>query len=230
MEVLLDANNGSAEKIPPTPEELHAMLGAMRVGQQTQEVVDLWQRYKEDLRAEKRVENPGVTDSSTEGKGKANGKDYKLRILASFLRFFSRSSAIRRLPAEERQLSIYRDEVLSYLPRPYPPAIHHSLLMHRARVDDEVKDTPEIVSLDEVPVEFRDKAQVLEDLEAAWKAAGDEGARDLKSYMLYMEGLAKVGDAMKLGMAWEQLVKDEACRDGYLKEEGQGELVCNHHR
>lgn len=215
VEELLKANSGCVEDIPHSPEQLDVMLGAMRIGQMTKEAVALWGKYKESMKAEKRGEHP-VPDVD-------KAKDARVRSLTSFLRFFSRSPALRRLPTEEQELLQYRNEVLSYIPRPYPAAIHHVLLVHRARMDEEGRDFRVVQSLDdEVVDEIRDKERATEDLEAVWKMAGEEGARDLKSYMLYMEGLTKVGDAIKLGRAWEELVRDQACKEAFHLEEGKG--------
>lgn len=243
IEELLRVNEGGIHDLPSGPDELDSMLGAMRIGQQTEEVVRLWAKYKERLREtegmaedairteisgieaadtgeqETKTVNSGISNAKTKGQDETTVKN-----LASFLRFFSRSSATRRLPAEERDLATYRQEVLSFLPKPYPPSVHHALLVHHARMDNEIRPSSEVRELDDDVLEIRDWSQVYSQLEATWAAAGREGARDLKSYMLYMEGLAKLGEAKKLGQTWEELVRDQACKEMYLREEVSGEF------
>lgn len=56
----------------------------------------------------------------------------------------------------------------------------------------------------------------LGNLKATWKETGE---RDLKMYMMYIEGLGRLGDLHGLQQAWNELVIDEECKKIYLHEE-----------
>jgi hypothetical protein len=96
--------------------------------------------------------------------------------------------------------------LLSLLPSPTPLSICQTLLSHYARSD---------------ALEFGSTSRSsLAALRATWERMRQEGVKkDIKTYMMYMEGLGRKGDFAGLKEAWEDLRVDAACRASWEKEE-----------
>jgi hypothetical protein len=59
----------------------------------------------------------------------------------------------------------------------------------------------------------------LQNLHDVWDLAHEPGAeRDIKLYMLYMEGLGRLGDLASLQRIWNSLTKDDLCRKIWERE------------
>jgi len=66
---------------------------------------------------------------------------------------------------------------------------------------------------------FDRKAKALKLLHETWKLANEpHTVRDVKLYMLYMEGLGRLGDLSTLKATWNQMVQDKQCRNSYMAE------------
>ncbi|GFZ47842.1 hypothetical protein JCM24511_05589 [Saitozyma sp. JCM 24511] len=224
----LDSLLGSRRPIdlPTSLLELENRLAQMRASRDRQGRFDLWTQFSEDLR----IHNKGTQVLL----------DPTIRsdVLAVFLNAFM-TPASRGIKWNEATNEVI-DEILRLFPRPLPRKVHHLLLARRARLsleENEENDREEglgvaepgfgeardVRSLDEQPVLVRaqDRHQARANLHAAWKDAGEAG-RDLKMYMLYMEGLGRMGDLQGLQAAWNALVADDKCRQMYLAgEKGQ---------
>jgi hypothetical protein len=69
------------------------------------------------------------------------------------------------------------------------------------------------------------KDMALTKLKETWQMLLKDGIeRDVKVYMLLIEGLGRLGDLEGLQEIWNDLVKDEDCRKLYIREEGSREL------
>jgi hypothetical protein len=66
----------------------------------------------------------------------------------------------------------------------------------------------------------QNREERLRDLKAAWAAAEKDKAVDMKLYMLYVEGLGKLGDAQGIKDVWTRLGKDERVKEQFKKTEG----------
>jgi hypothetical protein len=221
----LDSLLGSRRPIdlPTTLLELENRLAQMRASRDKQGRFDLWTQLCEDLRIHNK-DTQGLLDPTI-----------RSNVLAVFLNAFM-TPASRQIKWQDAINEVI-DEILRLFPRPLPRNVHHLLLARRARLsleENEENDREEglgveepgfgegrdVRSLDEQPVLVRaqDRHQARANLHAAWKDAGEAG-RDLKMYMLYMEGLGRMGDLQGLQSAWNALVADETCRQMYLAEE-----------
>ncbi len=178
----------------------------------------------------------------TEYSGKAGIFDPKPRVRCEVL-----SNLIHYLTAPKFELHRARhperferctQEALQLVPRPIPLDIHHSLVASRARAfnsESELESGADVVSLDITDRErIRDldstttkREQALENLHQTWQAAGKEGiTKDVKLYMLYMEGLGRLYDVAGLQQTWNELVDDQACKQAYLEQNRARKSVC----
>jgi hypothetical protein len=207
--------------LPTSLPELETKLAQMRASRDKQGRFNLWTQFSEDIRIHNKG-TQGLLDPTI-----------RSDVLAAFLNAFI-TPAGRQIKKDEEPINQVIDEILRLFPRPLPRNVHHLLLARRARFSLEENDREEVLgmeepgfgegrdvrSLDEQPVLVRaqDRHQARVNLHAAWKDVGEAG-RDLKMYMLYMEGLGRMGDVQGLQSAWNALVADEKCKQMYLDEE-----------
>lgn len=98
---------------------------------------------------------------------------------------------------------------------PLPTPVLNVLLAHRANADEGdlhangEEDAGDGPAADEVQTQ----KPALAALHRTWHQAKVQGAvRDLRSYMVFMEGLGRSGDIDGLQAAWAELQADEGCR------------------
>ena len=140
-------------------------------------------------------------------------------VLAAFLSCFLRQSsmsAARNDPAPIVQ------EVMDLLPRPYPRLIGQVMLAFRAQATPstskpdgvlftyKVEDGDARVSLarPESRTESR-RDEAVDNLRESWALCGE---KDVKTYMMYMSGVANHGGIQPLIESWNELRKDEECK------------------
>ncbi|WVQ98145.1 hypothetical protein IAU59_005267 [Kwoniella sp. CBS 9459] len=140
----------------------------------------------------------------------------KEEILSLFLRSFKRPVS----PAQASE-SLFQ-EVLSAVPRPLPRPVATTLLALRARPDgNSLKAGHEVISLDDHPSSIvnnyrSNPGDASDNLRSTWKECEE---KDLRMYMIYFEGLGRLGDLDGLKETWNELVKDKRCKETYLAEE-----------
>ncbi|WVF69705.1 hypothetical protein IAT40_004484 [Kwoniella sp. CBS 6097] len=136
----------------------------------------------------------------------------KDEVLTYLLRSFKRP-----LPPGQPNELLFQD-VLSVLPRPLSRSIATTLLALRARPDgNALKVGHEVISLDDQPSVINSySGNTLDNLRSTWQECGE---KDLKMYMIYFEGLGRLGDLDGLQTAWNELVKEKQAKELYLTEE-----------
>lgn len=68
------------------------------------------------------------------------------------------------------------------------------------------------------------KETALRNMHQIWELAREKGAeRDVKLYMLYLEGLGRLGDLDGLQQVWTEFAQDEVCAAIYRREECKGD-------
>ncbi|WVQ83136.1 hypothetical protein IAT38_005274 [Cryptococcus sp. DSM 104549] len=213
VQLLMAANGVETSWLPRDLPALKAELAGIRAREDWPRLVSLWERFRN-----------AITRKPTAGTSPASeildpAPETRNLALGHFLLALFRSAAPGAAPAPPIVLT-YAKELLALCPRPLPRSIAHTLLAVRARSDD-MSDSPgpgqEVTPLDEVGVSVGG-VDALENLRAAWAATGE---RDLKMYMIYMEGLGLFGDLTGLRRTWNELVEDERCKELYLQEESK---------
>lgn len=163
-------------------------------------------------------------------------------VLLSFFRFFARNPRLRKQTTEEEAFAAHRDEILSLFPKPWLSEVHHAVLRYHAKMDegdlptaDDARALEEESSApassqggQEEPGEriARNREERLEQLKSAWRAAERDKAVDMKMYMLYVEGLGRLGDAEEIREVWRKLGRDERVKEQYRKVEGGESSSC----
>jgi pentatricopeptide repeat protein len=138
-------------------------------------------------------------------------------ILTRFLQLFLQGLSIFASSASTSrnritQLSTSLDSVFSLLPSPTPLIIYQTLISHYARSD--------AVELGSGP------NSSLGALRAVWNRMKIEGVvKDIKTYMMCMEGLGRKGDIKGLRELWEELRVDKVCKEEWEREERE-KLEC----
>lgn len=225
IETLLGKTSGAiADRIPRSKDALDTELMSMRNRGDWVGIMNLWGRVQAGMR-------DGDGDGSGSGDGSGQGgildpsPKVRFPVLASFLLAFKRpfarstsslaSATIVHPPP--KSFNTYAAQVLAKCPRPLPRTIAYTLIFLRVRPDDNpgLRAGHEVMSLD--MDERRDAGEnALENLKATWRETGE---RDLKMYLMYIEGLGRLGDLHGLQQAWNELVRDDECRRMYLQEE-----------
>ncbi|KIR43030.1 hypothetical protein I307_04165 [Cryptococcus deuterogattii 99/473] len=225
IETLLGKTSGAiADRIPRSKDALDTELMSMRNRGDWVGIMNLWGRVQAGMR-------DGDGDGSGDGEGSGQGgildpsPKVRFPVLASFLLAFKRpfarstsslaSGTIVHPPP--KSFNTYAAQVLAKCPRPLPRTIAYTLIFLRVRPDDNpgLRAGHEVMSLD--MDERRDAGEnALENLKATWRETGE---RDLKMYLMYIEGLGRLGDLNGLQQAWNELVRDDECRRMYLQEE-----------
>lgn len=234
IETLLGKSEAIADRIPRSKDALDTELMSMRNRGDWLGIMNLWGRVQAGMR-DGEGEGAGAGQPHGGGSGQVGildpSPDVRFPVLASFLLAFKRpfarstsSSASSSPPASAtivhpppKSFNTYAAQVLAKCPRPLPRTIAYTLIFLRVRPDDNagLRAGHEVMSLD--MDERRDAGEnALENLKATWKETGE---RDLKMYLMYIEGLGRLGDLHGLKQAWNELVRDDECRRMYLQEE-----------
>lgn len=220
IETLLGKSEAIADRIPRSKDALDTELMSMRSRGDWLGIMNLWGRVQAGMR-----DGDGAAVQHGGGSGQGGildlSPDVRFPVLASFLlafkRPFARSSSGTIVHPPPKSFNTYAAQVLAKCPRPLPRTIAYTLIFLRVRPDDNagLRAGHEVMSLD--MDERRDAGEnALENLKATWKETGE---RDLKMYLMYIEGLGRLGDLHGLQQAWNELVRDDECRRMYLQEE-----------
>ncbi|KAE8538994.1 hypothetical protein D1P53_005364 [Cryptococcus gattii VGV] len=217
---LLGKSEAIADRIPRSKDALDTELMSMRSRGDWLGIMNLWGRVQAGMR-DGAVVPHGGGGGSGQGGILDPSPDVRFPVLASFLlafkRPFARSSSGTIIHPPPKSFNTYAAQVLAKCPRPLPRTIAYTLIFLRVRPDDNagLRAGHEVMSLD--MDERRDAGEnALENLKATWKETGE---RDLKMYLMYIEGLGRLGDLHGLQQAWNELVRDDECRRMYLQEE-----------
>jgi pentatricopeptide repeat protein len=102
-------------------------------------------------------------------------------------------------------------DMMANIPQPMPTGIFNVILASRANMDDGDADLPE----QEIGIsDFSRRSVERGQLGSVWKSAAKQGiTKDVKSYMIYIEGLGRTGDLDQFQAVWNEFVKDEKCRE-----------------
>ncbi len=224
IDVLLKTADKKA--LPFTPQDLDQQLSSFVADGHENEVVDAWLRYRDHLGAGETKSEPGsIFDPDP---------DVRRDVLGKFLYYLNAPKFNHRRPSEPDRIERCTREAVQLVPRPIPLSIHHTLVAAWARAFDtesELESGEKLVSLDAGP-RTSDNSQTmttkrertLQKLHATWEAATQDGlTRDVKLYMLFMEGLGQLGDVAGLQKTWNELVDDEACKRRHFEDHDDGE-------
>lgn len=228
---LLGKSEAVADRIPRSKDALDTELMSMRNRGDWSGIINLWGRVQAGM-----MRDDGAAQQHGDGSGQVGildpSPEVRFPVLASFLLAFKRpfarstsSSSSSSSPVASativhpppKSFNTHAAQVLSKCPRPLPRTIAYTLIFLRVRPDDNagLRAGHDVMSLD--MDERRDAGEnALENLKATWKETGE---RDLKMYLMYIEGLGRLGDLHGLQQAWNELVRDEECRSMYLQEE-----------
>ncbi|OCF77039.1 hypothetical protein I204_02748 [Kwoniella mangroviensis CBS 8886] len=174
-------------------------IHALRRQEDYEGIIALWEKFKLQISSDgKNLETPKKND-----------------ILSLFLLTFKRSTT------PSRSLEAQFTDVLKHCTKPYPRNITQALLALRDRSDDkttnaDAKVGQEVLSLDHEDTQRSRSGNVLENMKSIWKETKE---KDLKMYMIYLDGLGRLGDLAGLKEAWIELVKDQRAKEIYIKEE-----------
>lgn len=213
IETLLGKSEAIADRIPRSKDALDTELASMRNRGDWSGIINLWGRVQAGMLRDAVQSQVGILDPLPE---------IRFPVLASFLlafkRPFMRSASLAAIAnPPPTSFDTYAAQVLAKCPRPLPRTIAYTLIFLRVRPGDNVglRAGHEVMSLD---MDERSDASenALGNLKATWKETGE---RDLKMYMMYIEGLGRLGDLHGLQQAWNELVGDEECKKIYLSEE-----------
>lgn len=201
---------------PATPDELNTVLARMRLGRDTAGRLRLWEQYKATVRSNRSPKSGSCFDPANRDK-----------VLGAFLQTFVTGGS--RPSKKNDGLEQALQELLDILPRPLPRQVFHAFLARRADADGSLASQPTdaIRPLDDrsdTTDQQEDGAQdrALANLRETWEMAR-ETTKDVKMYMIYMEGLGRYGDLDGIQQAWMDLAADQQCRKLYANEQGLGE-------
>ena len=210
-------SQNSLPDLPATPEELQAKVGHLVTSGSEDGLIDLWRQFRDYL---------GTAVPMTPPPGTLFDEQIRPRVLAIFLRALKASRFGEDPPKMVPALDRAAEEVLSIVSRPFPRDILHTLVANRARVVGpalEMESGADVYALDrylESDSQPTKKETALKNLHEAWAYATEpEAVRDIKLYMLYLEGLGRLGDLHALQAVWNEMIRDKACAELYMKEE-----------
>ncbi|WVQ69365.1 uncharacterized protein L199_007582 [Kwoniella botswanensis] len=196
LQKLLGWSYGYEWSLKRVNKEIHAL----RRNEDYEGIIALWGRFKLQI-------------SSSDGK-KLDVSE-KNDILSMFLLTF------KRFTTSSRTFDTQFTDVLNHCTKPYPRNITQALLALRARSDDktinvDAKVGQEVLSLNHEDTQQSRSGNDLENMKSMWKETKE---KDLKMYMIYLDGLGRLGDLAGLKEAWTELVKDQRAKEIYIKEE-----------
>lgn len=207
---------------PENLDELKRKLRAfVREGEETQ-LVDLWRQYRDHIGTTSPQELPSGLTSM----------EVRSQVLGAFMNALKSPTFADQAPLRPDILESAADEVLSFIPRPFPRHILHDLVANRARVvgvSPDAETGEEAYALDrymDANPPGSKKEAALKNLHKAWELAHEKGAeRDIKLYNLYMEGLGRLGELEELQQVWNEMIGDSVCKELWAKEGLPGELT-----
>ncbi|WVR04692.1 hypothetical protein IAU60_001703 [Kwoniella sp. DSM 27419] len=199
------APSTDSQDYPTTRPEIEKALHRARA-EGGRSIVDLWYKVRPRLL-------PGQTDSTS-----SLPPDDQSELLVIFLRALKRPVLAHKT---DRSFTALTEaafiDALSCMPRPLSRTAAQAMLALRARPEgSDLRAGHEVISLDD-EVGSEGGISSIGDLKSTW---GECGEKDLKMYMIYMEGLGRMGDIDALKEAWNELVRDETCKRIYLAENG----------
>lgn len=200
---------------PENLEELNRKLRRYVNDGKEEELIDLWRQFRDHI----------GTDSPELPPSGLTAPDVRSQVLGAFMHALKTPKFGGAPPHKGELLDQAAEEALSFIPRPYPRHILYELVANRARVagvgsDAESGDEPYALDryMDAHPPGSKKEA-ALKNLRDAWAMANAKGAeRDVKLYMLFMEGLGRLGELAQLQMTWNEMIHDKTCRDIWEKE------------
>jgi pentatricopeptide repeat protein len=137
------------------------------------------------------------------GQSESHRNEIMARILSACLRCDQRHRGANLQPTIK--------DIMANLPKPMPTEVFNVILANRANMDEgEVGD--QALGIDD---NGRHGVECSR-LGAAWNAGTAQGAiKDVKSYMIYIEGLGRAGELDQIRKIWGELVNDEVCRKAH---------------
>ncbi|WVW78343.1 hypothetical protein I302_100297 [Kwoniella bestiolae CBS 10118] len=178
-------------------------IHALRRKENYEGIIALWEKFKKDVLSLPHGSNIGGWMSPTE----------RNDILSLFLLTFKRSS----IPSKSFDTQF--NDVVAHCSKPYPRDIAHTLLALRARPGEAgstAKVGQEVLSLDHEDTQRSGSGNALDNMRSLWEQTTE---KDLKMYMIYLEGLGRMGDLAGLKDTWNELVKDQKAREIYMTDE-----------
>ncbi|WWC59558.1 uncharacterized protein I303_102114 [Kwoniella dejecticola CBS 10117] len=167
-------------------------------------VVRLWETYKAQLQAS----TSAKTGSHAPADPADPGRD---AVLSAFLKTF------KRVKSPSISSEMYLNDVIAHLPRPLPRDIAQTLLALRAGPEaSATRVGEEVVSLDHEDTARSGSGDSADYLRSTWDQTEE---KDLKMYMIYLDGLGRSGDLPLLKETWNALINDGKAKTIYLKEE-----------
>jgi pentatricopeptide repeat protein len=104
-------------------------------------------------------------------------------------------------------------EMMSTIPTPMPTNIFNVILAERANLDEGQLDEQDIGLSD-----FARSSVQTSQIGSLWRTATKQGTvKDVRSYMIFMEGMGRAGDLERLQLAWQELVDDKKLREGHTQ-------------
>ncbi|WVN89383.1 uncharacterized protein L203_104606 [Cryptococcus depauperatus CBS 7841] len=210
-EALMKQSVEVMSSLPKTIEILDRELASMRNRGDWDSITNLWGRIR-----------AGILYSPDQAEGILEpSPEVRYHVLSSFLLTFKRPKsnwARLHVSPPPPSYALRAKEVLSLCPVPLPRTIAYALLALRVRPEDNVglRAGHDAFSLD-TDERLSGEGDVLSNLKMTWR---DTEAKDLKMYMIYIEGLGRLGDLDGLKEVWNELVTDERCKELYMREEG----------
>ena len=210
-------SQNSLPDLPATPEELHDKVIHLVNSGSEDGLIDLWRQFRDYI---------GTASPMKPPPGSLFDEQVRPKVFATILLALKSSRFGEDPPKNVDALDRASEEILSMVSRPFPREILHTLVANRARVVGpalEMESGADVYALDrylDSDAQPTRKEMALRNLHEAWGYATEPGAvRDVKLYMLYLEGLGRLGDLHALQAVWNEMVKDKACAELYIKEE-----------
>ena len=221
VDLLIDSDDKN--KLASTPSDLDQQLSVLVAAGKETDVVHRWLRFRDQLGQK---DAPGTIFDPD--------PDVRRVVVTKFVYYLNAPRFGHRLPADPERIERCTQEALQLVFPPFPIEIHHTLVSTRARAfdsDSELESGANLVSLDaqqtsldlDQPMETK-RERSLKNLQSTWQAVTRQGlTRDVKLYMLFIEGLGRLGDVPGLQNTWNELVDDEGCKKLYREEIGDRE-------
>ena len=225
--------------LPATVLELQETLSDFVASGKEKELIDLWRQYRDYI--------GGGISPNTQPATQILDPKFKGDVLAKFLYALKQTRFGDNYPRFTEQLERSAEELLTFVPKPFPLEIFHTLIAHRSRICDvgpkfetgsDVYAISPNATADEIIEQRIEQRQNrrgstevpkkkhlhLQNLVNTWRLAKEQGVtKDIKMYMLYIEGLGRLGDLTGLKEVWNELVNDKDCAKLYGKDRPDGE-------
>jgi hypothetical protein len=202
--------------LPATLEELRNKLQRYVKEGREDDVIDTWRQIRDHL---------GTSRPQTPPSGSLFDEKVRDDVMVEMLQALKATRFGDNPPRNVYDLEQASDELISMVKRPLRREFLHALAANRARVvggAPEAETGSDVYSLDrhlegEMPMSRKETA--LKNLHDIWALANEPGAeRDVKLYMLYMEGLGRLGDLKGLQQVWNDLINDKVCKAVFEKD------------